>query len=126
MARHSQPAELAVIKGADKRNPQRYRGEVPKTERGLGDPPDYFNAAQVACWDEIVANSLPGVVTGGDKFVLEQAAKLLEQSRREGDDFQSARLGHLISAFARLGLSPADRQKLRNSGGGKDNPFDEF
>ena len=39
-------------------------------------------------------------------------------------DFSAARMGHLIGVLARLGLSPADRQKVGMPGKSDTNPFD--
>ena len=124
MARHAQPRELAVLKGADKKNPQRYRTAPPKSGLPLGSAPDHLTEAQRACWFELESYAIEGVLTGADRAVMELAAKLLDESRTNWSDFSAARIGHLIGVLARLGLSPADRQKVGAPGQPDTNPFD--
>lgn len=113
MARISQPKELAELKGANKKNPQRYVKETPKNEMGLGEPPDHMimDGAREA-WREIEAHALPGVLTASERFYMEIASNLLAEYRARPTFFETGKLAHLIGIFARLGLSPADRQKL--------------
>lgn len=124
MARHAQPRELAALKGADKKNPQRYRTAPPKSGLPLGSAPDHLTEAQRACWFELESYALAGVLTGADRAMMELASKLLAESRENWVDFSAARMGHLVGILARLGLSPADRQKLGTTGSEESNPFD--
>lgn len=126
MARHKQPAELAKLKGAVKKNPQRYRKEAPTTGKGLGKPPAHLPDEVVAVWKELDKCSLPGVLTSADRFVMEVAASLLAEFRTNRADFKAAKYSHLIGCLARLGLTPADRQKLGTEKPQEGNPFDEF
>lgn len=126
MARHKQPREVAELKGADKRNPQRYEGEPPKSELPLGNAPDYMAEDAKGCWFELSSYALPGVLTGADRFVMEVAATLLAEFRRSPDEFQVGKHSVMAGHFARLGLSPSDRQKLTPTKPGEGNPFDDF
>ena len=124
MARHAQPRELAALKGADKRNPQRYRKDAPKSAVPLGNAPDHLTATQKECWFELQSYALEGVLTGADRMMMELASKLLSESREDWAEFSAARMGHLVGILARLGLSPADRQKLGAvKEDGEANPF---
>ncbi len=126
MARHKQPAELAKLKGAEKKNPQRYRKEAPTTGKALGKPPAGLPEDVVTAWKELEKSSLPGVLTSADRFVMEVAASLLAEFRANRAEFKAAKYSHLIGCLARLGLTPADRQKLGTEKPREGNPFDEF
>lgn len=126
MARHPQPIELAKLKGANKRNPQRYRAEVPKSGHALGRAPDHLSAAAKAVWFELETYALKGTLTGADRLVMETTSVLVSQFRADPVGFQAAKIGHMIGCLARLGLTPADRQKLGTVKAPEGNPFDEF
>lgn len=127
MARHSQPKELAQLKGADKKNPQRYIKETPKNEMGLGDAPIHMLEDARKIWGEIEAFALPGVLTASERFYMEIASNLLMEYRQRPTFFENGKLAQLIGIFARLGLSPADRQKLGVTKKSKeDNEFNDF
>lgn len=126
MARHKQPAELAALKGATRKNPQRYTKETPKTGKPLGKVPDHLEPAVAAVWKELERCALPGVLTSSDRFVMEVAASLLAEFRAIRTEFKAAKYSHLIGCLARLGLTPADRQKLGTEAPKEGNQFDEF
>jgi hypothetical protein len=126
MGRHKQPLELAILKGADRNHPERYRNDVPKSGYALGEPPEYMSEAAQAAWSELEACSLPGVLTGSDCFMVEISASLLAQYRGDPGAFLASKYSVLIGCLARLGLSPADRQKFGVSEPKPDNPFDKF
>jgi hypothetical protein len=123
MSRVKQPREAAELKGANRVHPERYRGEVPKSKDSLGDPPDRLSDAARKAWTEIEAYAIPGVLTSSDRFFMEFAANLLAEYWRSPDDFQTSRFGQMISVFARLGMSPADRQKLAVEKAEDENPY---
>lgn len=126
MARIPQPREVAELKGATRHDPQRYRKVPAKSAFALGQPPDYMAADAKAGWFELETYAAAGVLTGGDRLVLEVTATLLAEFRRDPSEFSAARLGHLIGCLARLGLTPADRQKLGTEKPPEENPFNEF
>lgn len=82
MPRTREPEELAKLKGADKKNPQRYRGKTPKNSRPLTEPPPGFSAAEKKIWYELLENAIPEVLTAADFPVMEQAASLLYEFRQ--------------------------------------------
>lgn len=126
MARHKQPAELAKLKGAAKKNPQRYTKDAPKSAKALGKPPAHLPEHVIVVWKELERCALPGVLTNSDRFVMEVAASLLAEFRLQRSEFKAAKYSHLIGCLARLGLTPADRQKLGTEKPAEGNPFDEF
>ena len=112
MARIAQPIELARLKGADKRNPKRYRNIVPKSDLPCGEPPEEMSDGAQECWHELSAKTIQGVLTYADTIILEIASNLLAEYRANPTDFQIGKYLHLIGLLARLGMSPTDRTHL--------------
>lgn len=125
MARIAQPREVAELKGAHKKDPQRYRGDVVKSGLPLGNAPDHLTEGEKKCWFELESYALPGVLTAADRIMLELAAELLCKRRRwdGGDGLSVGERSALISILARLGMSPADRQKFTTEEKKDSNPF---
>lgn len=128
MARHAQPLEVAKLKGATKQNPQRYNKKTtPKNAVGLGPPPGHMTAAAQKVWLELQTYALPGVITASERFMFEIASNLLDEYRSAPTTFPATKYTHLVGVLARLGLSPADRQKIQLPKNPKeDDPFDQF
>lgn len=126
MARHAQPRELAELKGATAHDPQRYREEPPKSDIPLGNAPEHLNEAQKAVWFELATYALPGVMTGADRLVLETLTVLVTQFRSDPEGMPAPKMGHMIGCLARLGMTPADRQKLGVAKAPEENPFERF
>lgn len=112
MARHAQPRELAELKGATAKDPQRYRGEVPKSDQPLGEAPSHMSGGGQACWFEISSYAIPDVLTVSDRISLELASELLAQFRVDPVEFPTTKISQLVGLLARFGMTPSDRQKL--------------
>src|SRR5690606_19018264 len=112
MSRHAQPRELAELKGATRKHPERYRKEPPAVEQPLGTAPAHLTEAAKAVWFEIEAYAPKGVLKGADRATLEVPSNLLAEYRESPKEFAIGKYTHLIGCLARLGMSPADRQKL--------------
>lgn len=125
MPTHRQPVELAKLKGADKVHPERYRKEVPKSGP-LGSIPDHLTSEAKAVWFELESYALPGVLTASDRLVMETLSNLVSDFRKAPSEFPTARIQAMLSCMGRLGMSPADRQKLGTEKPKEGNPFDEF
>jgi phage terminase small subunit len=126
LARHAQPREVAVAKGALRKHPERYRKELPAVEYPVGEAPDHLSDAARACWFEIVTYAPVGVIKGADRITLETLSNLLAEYRENPREFAVGKYTHLIGCLARLGMTPADRQKLGTEKQKDDNPFDAF
>jgi phage terminase small subunit len=126
LARHAQPREVAELKGATRQNPQRYRKETPKSAQPLGQAPVHLSDSAKGVWFEIESLAPAGVLTGADRFALEILAELLAEWRDSPREFAVGKYTHLIGCLARLGMSPADRQKLGMEKAKEGNPFDDF
>lgn len=126
MARHAQPREVAELKGLVAHNPQRYTKEPPKCDHELGQAPGHLSAAAQAAWFELATYAPRGVLTGGERLLLEVTANLIAEYREDPRAFAAAKIGHLIGSLARLGMSPADRQKLGMEKPPERNEFEDF
>ncbi len=127
MPRTPQPREVAELKGSVKKNSQRYKNEVPKNPHGLGQAPEHMMAECRAAWFEIETYALPGVLTASDRLMMEVLANLLAEYRLNPLMFPVSKYPHLIGGLAKLGMSPADRQKIGvTKPEKKDNEFADF
>lgn len=127
MARHAQPQELAKLKGADKKDPQRYSKTVPKHGAPLGNAPARMTVKAKECWFELSAMAIPGTLTYADRVMMEVLANLLAEYRRSPVKFPIGKYTHLIGALARFGMSPSDRGKLGvEKPDKKANPFEHL
>jgi hypothetical protein len=99
------------LTGAFRKNPQRKRTE-PVPAGPLGDPPKHFTAEQVRVWHELAAVSPPGVLTAGDRWLVEIAAVLMLEVRKNSTHMRKGDLKLLISVLSRMGMSPADRLRI--------------
>ena len=126
MPRHKQPREVAELKGAVRHDPQRYENEPPKSTLPLGDMPEWLTEAAKPVWFELEAYAAAGVLTGADRIVLGALAELVAEFREGPRDMPAARIGQMVGLLGRVGMSPADRQKLGGPKKPEGNPFDEF
>lgn len=127
MARHPQPREVAELKGATKHDPQRYRKQPPKVEQPLGNAPAHLTDEAKAVWFEVETFAPKGILKGADRIALEMLANLLAEYRKAPTEFAVGKYTHLIGCLARLGMTPADRQKLGvEKQEDEGNEFDKF
>lgn len=126
MARHAQPRQVAELKGATRKHPERYRKTPPAVDLPLGNAPDYFTPAQKAVWFELETYAPRGVLTGADRVAMELLAVLLDEFRKNPVEIRVAKIGQMVSCLGRLGMTPADRQKLGTEKPKEANPFDAF
>lgn len=128
MARHSQPRQVAEAKGATRKHPERYRNQPPTVEQPLGTAPEHMSEAARKCWFEIQSLAPRNVLTGADRIAMELLSNLLAEFREQPKAFPASRITHLIGCLARLGMTPADRQRIGAPNGEPDgdDSFDEF
>ncbi len=112
MPRHTQPREVAELKGAVAHDPQRYRNNPPKSKLPLGNAPDWMDEAEAMAWVDFCTHIPPGVLTETDRMTLEMGSVLMAEFRELRRDFKVSKVAQLISIFGRFGMTPADRQKL--------------
>ena len=113
MARPRTPTEILELRGAFQANPSRRRPATPKSNKELGLPPKGLTDIEQACWAEIVTNIPPGVLTAGDRVIVEVIARLMAKLRTEGlSAMKSAELNLLLNGLGRCGMTPADRSRV--------------
>lgn len=118
--------EQAALRGADRKDPQRFRDRkaCPKHEGPIGNPPEGMAEDAKRCWFEFVTYAIPGTMTAADRLTLEAASNLMAEYRRDTVEFTAAKLGALLKVLSLFGMSPVDRQKLGASNAEKQaNPF---
>ena len=129
MPRQRLTIEQAALRGADRKDPQRFRDRkaAPKHEGPIGNPPTGMAEDAKACWFEFVTYAIPGTMTAADRITLETASNLLAEYRRDTVEFTAAKLGALLKVLSLFGMTPVDRQKLGAGAPPKDlNPFDSL
>lgn len=128
MGRTPQPREIALLKGAHKKHPERYRGITPKNDAPLSNPSSHLKPSEKKWWRIIQANSLPGVLTESDRFLFETMVKLYAEYQADKEKkFPAAKLNVMIGLFARYGYSPSDRQKFNTAPPGEtEKNFDDL
>ncbi len=112
MARPRTPTSIQELKGAYKKDPQRFkdREEEPKPEGPLGAPPFGFDEELEAIWREIDGMVPARVLTIADRWLVELACRTMRDVR-QGSALASER-NLLLSCLSRMGLTPADRSRI--------------
>jgi phage terminase small subunit len=130
MGRNSLPLEIQQLKGADRKDPARYkeRKTAARSQQPFGDAPGHLTPAETAAWDELVATIAANVLCSADRWAVEIASCLMAKRRADPDKFKAAEAQLLISLLARFGMTPADRAKVPASPDDDQpaNPFEEF
>jgi len=112
MGRPKTPISKAILTGARDRNPQRYRGEAPKSDYPVGNPPDSMPRDVKMIWPEILEQCADGVMTAGERIMLELACYLIYEFRAMPGEFPSAKMTNLRGILGSFGLAPSNRHKL--------------
>lgn len=126
MGIHRQPREVAELSGAVKNNPQRYNKEPVVNKTPLVNIPSHLTDAAKETWFELKSLAIPGVLTKSETVVLELGANLLAEYRMDPYRFPANKLSQLVGILGRLGMTPADRQKLGKPAETPENEFDDF
>ncbi len=112
MARQRTPTSKLKVIGAFDKHPERTREDDVYTGAFPTEPPEHLSEEVKSAWHEIVAVSHYGVLQASDTFIVELAAGLLAELRRDPFEMVAARLTQLRVALGALGLTPADRSRL--------------
>ena len=127
--RPRKPTQVLELVGAFKKNPQRKgdRENEPRPEGLLKPtPPTYFTPEQKKVFREIVKQIPPKVATTSDKIIVEITAVLLAKFRSP-DGLMASELSTLTKNLSQLGMTPADRSKIKVPGSPqKENPFKDI
>lgn len=128
MARPRTASNVLELKGAFKKNPSRgkERANEPVPVGDIGDPPKRFKPAERACWKEIVELCHAGTLCTADRLIVEHASMLLAHLRAEKWEVHPTILVRWEAALGKLGLTPADRSKVKVQKSPPKNPFAEL
>lgn len=135
MARPKTPTNILALRGAYKKHPERKpeAGTEPEPRGAVGEPPEHMAADAKAVWHELVGLACPGVLGDSDRFLVEIVSTLMAEFRRGGVDengkslFSDAKLSRLQAGLGQLGMTPADRSKVKvPQKGPAKSPFADF
>jgi hypothetical protein len=112
MPRPPAPIERLKLKGTLTRDPMRYahRYAEPVPKLSIGFAPKCFTKELAAIWNELRAQSLPGVLGNSDRQLVELTCILIEKSR--ANDINVAERGQLLTCLTYLGMTPSHRTKV--------------
>lgn len=86
---------------------QRYRdADDEQRAAGVGAPPPHLDAAQADCWRELVALPASKALTGGDRWRVEMASKLMVTVR--SGEFKDFELRSLNGLLGQMGIPSLD------------------
>ena len=112
MARPRKPTPVLKVIGAFDKDRSRTREDDIQTGEFPREPPKHLSKEIKATWREIVAVCPLGVLQRSDQFVVEIAASLLAEHRKDPHAMIATRIVQLRVCLGQLGLSPTDRSKL--------------
>jgi hypothetical protein len=114
MPRPRKPTALHIIENTFRPKRHADRGGEFFADAPLGDAPMDWEAPAKLMWQH-VANALPaGVLTRSDRLIVELTVRLALQMR-EADAPSPALASQLRACLGALGLTPADRTRVRSA-----------
>lgn len=117
---------VAKLKGADKKNPQRYRDYLEDHPLPFKCP-DYITGVHFETWEELASAMLPGLLTHADAVPFEMLVNMIVEYRIDPPAFAVGKYAPIMNFFSRFGMTPSDRRKLAiEKGKEKKNEFDGF
>lgn len=126
MGRTPKPTALQQQSGAFAHDPQRARARAdePIPTAPLGGPPAHLTHGEALLWHELAGMMPDGVWTIADRWSVEVLCRYMGRFRR-GQYLTAADINMMISLMARLGLTPADRTRIK-APQAKKNKFAKF
>jgi hypothetical protein len=121
-----QPTNILKMSDAFKRNPARLREREsePQPTGAIGEAPKELTKREREIWCDLIAEAPPNVLTNADRFLLAVTAKLyLKVLKGKGSGFDQATLARNLG---KLGLSPADRSKIKTPVASPKNTFSDL
>mgnify|MGYP000305144252 CR=1 FL=1 len=112
MGTKRKPTQVLEATGAFRRNPNRRRGAEPQVSDSLGAPPPHLSPTEIQAWQEFAAQTAPGVLSASDRHLVEQASRLVAESRENYAQFSASKIGLLNKLLNQMGLTPVGRASL--------------
>jgi phage terminase small subunit len=118
-----------ILNGSAKKHPDRIaaRANEPRPDPNFGHAPRSLTPAQKKIWAEFVSEIPPLVVTKADRKIVHIAVLMWERvanATARASDFAT-----LMKCLSQLGMTPADRSKIKVSkpeAEPEEDPFAEF
>lgn len=110
------PANVVELKGADKKDPQRFRDRKVSESAAedmtgkLRSAPEHLDARTVLVWED-VRKTVPWL-RDADCFLIESTVKLITKMQYEPEEMKAADYSNLRAMLGQLGMTPADRSKV--------------
>ncbi len=124
------PTNILEMRGSFAHDPKRRRErEGEPTPKGkIGTAPKYFSRLQKTTWRELLKIIPDNVLGDSDRWAVELAVVLMVEFRADAAKFTAAKYGRLANALSVLGMTPADRSKVRilESKAKKADPWDSL
>lgn len=129
MGRPRKPTNVLLLKGAFSKDPARGRereNELPVIG-DVGEPPEALSPEAQGCWREIKGSLPEGTLGKSDAITLELASGLLADIRAAGiRNTPPAILARMQALLGSMGMTPADRSKVKVPPKAAVNPFEDL
>ena len=109
---HRKATSVLEARGAFVKDPQRRREPEPENANPLGAPPDYLTPEQARAWLDVATTCAPGVLTESERLLVEMLSVVIAEFRDPTTKTNTAVMGKIESMLGRLGMTPADRQRV--------------
>ncbi len=126
MARNRTPLAKAKMTGAIKTHPERFKDRTEPDGGGpLGNPPEYFNAAQRKIWNKFLGELL--WLERADRALVELACITRAQIETGGANVTAALMREHRQQLSSLGATPVTRSNVVQPADQEEaNPFEQF
>ena len=124
MPRPRKPTSLHVVENTYRPGRHAERDGEPDVSEPIGGPPKGWKPDGKLLWWEVV-NAVPaGVVTKVDRLIVELLVRLIVSMRETGTT--PALASQVRACLASLGMTPADRSRVKAADKGQSPDDDEF
>jgi hypothetical protein len=112
MSRRRIGTSVLEARGAFLKHPERRAARMnePKPTGELGPPLTHMSAEHRTIWRELASTTPPGVLTNCDCWAFEILVCLMAKFRK--GQTQVGELSQILNLLARMGLTPADRNRV--------------
>ncbi len=129
MARPRTASNILELKGSFAKNPDRGRAREGEMEAfgQVGEAPDYLSESEALCWDELKGDLPDGALSQSDRSHLAMVSKLLAYAKvTPVQDIPAQMMSRLMAGLGLMGMTPADRSKVKIPKKAAVNPFNDI
>jgi hypothetical protein len=126
MSRPRKPTATLEETGAFIKHPERkrQRSAEPIPTAPLGEPPLHLGTAEKVIWLELSEIIPPNVAKNSDRFAVEMLVSLMATFR--SGRASVGEMSQLASLLGRMGLTPADRSRIKTTNDQTQDPLESF